>query len=114
MPVHKTDKKDSVWLCKLLLAGLLKSSYIPLKEQRDFSDLTCFRKKLIQDIASTKSRIIRILEDCNVKLSSILSSTRGVTAIKLIDKLWEGKPMMMQDIDSVYHKKIEASKEVLW
>ncbi len=100
MPGHKIDKKDSAWLCKLLLAGLLKPSYIPLKEQRDFSDLTCFRKKLIQDIASTKSRIIRILEDCNVKLSSILSSTRGVTAIKLIDKLWEGKPMMMQDIDS--------------
>jgi len=27
VPGHKTDKKDSAWLCKLLLAGLLKPSY---------------------------------------------------------------------------------------
>jgi transposase len=26
VPGHKTDKKDSAWLCKLLLAGLLKPS----------------------------------------------------------------------------------------
>ena len=114
VPGHKTDKKDSAWLCKLLLAGLLKPSYIPPKEQRELRDLTRYRKKLIQDIASNKNRIIRILEDCNVKLSSVLSSTSGVTATKLIDKLCEGNPVTMQDIDSVYHKKIEASKEELW
>lgn len=114
VPGHKTDKKDSAWLCKLLLAGLLKPSYIPPKDQRELRDLTRYRKKLIQDIASNKNRIIRILEDCNVKLSSVLSSTSGVTATKLIDKLCEGKPVTMQDIDSVYHKKIEASKEELW
>lgn len=26
---HKTDKKDSKWLAKLLLSGLLKGSFIP-------------------------------------------------------------------------------------
>src|SRR5215510_4965275 len=26
VPGHKTDKKDSAWICKLLLAGLLKGS----------------------------------------------------------------------------------------
>lgn len=89
VPEHKTDKtdkKDSAWLCKLLLAGLLKPSYIPPKEQRELRDLTRYRKKLIQDIASNKNRIIRILEDCNVKLSIVLNNTSGVTATKLIDK----------------------------
>jgi adenylosuccinate lyase len=114
VPGHKTDKKDSAWLCKLLLAGLLKPSYIPPKEQRELRDLTRYRKKLVQDIASNKNRIIRILEDCNVKLSSVLSDTSGVTATKLIDKLCEGKVVTMEDIDAVYHKKIEASKEELW
>jgi transposase len=37
---HKTDKKDSRWLCQLLLAGLLKPSYIPVREQRSLRDLT--------------------------------------------------------------------------
>ena len=114
VPGHKTDKKDSAWLCKLLLAGLLKPSYIPPKEQRELRDLTRYRKKLIQDIASNKNRIIRILEDCNVKLSSVLSDTSGVTGTKLINKLCEGKPITMADIDAVYHKNIEASKEELW
>lgn len=29
VPGHKTDKKDSEWLIKLLLAGLLKASFVP-------------------------------------------------------------------------------------
>src|SRR5690554_7779327 len=56
---HKTDKKDSAWLCKLLLAGLLKPSYIPAKEQRELRDLTRYRTKLVQSNASNKNRIIR-------------------------------------------------------
>lgn len=38
VPGHKTDKTDSEWGCKLLLAGLLKPSYIPPKEQRQLRD----------------------------------------------------------------------------
>ena len=29
VPGHKTDKKDSAWICKLLRAGLLKGSFVP-------------------------------------------------------------------------------------
>jgi len=29
VPGHKTDKKDSEWIAKLLLSGLLKSSFVP-------------------------------------------------------------------------------------
>lgn len=113
VPGKKTDKKDSAWLCKLLLAGLLKPSYIPPKEQRELRDLTRYRKKLIQYQASNKNRIVRILEDCNIKLSSVLSSTSGVTATKLINKLCDGDIITMEDIDAVYHKKLEATKEEL-
>ena len=70
VPGHKTDKKDSAWLCKLLLAGLLKPSYIPAKEQRKLRDLTRYRTKLIQSNASNKNRIIRILEDASIKVLS--------------------------------------------
>ena len=110
VPGHKTDKKDSWWLCKLLIAGLLKPSFIPPCEQRELRDLTRYRKKLIQDVASNKNRIIRILEDCNVKLSSVLSDTSGITATKLINKLCDGKKVTLQDIDEVYHGKMEQPK----
>ena len=114
VPGHKTDKKDSAWLCKLLLAGLLKPSYIPAKEQRELRDLTRYRTKLVQSNASNKNRIIRILEDANIKLSSVLSSTSGVVGTKLIDKICEGKQITMQDIDQVYHKKLGASKDEIF
>ena len=114
VPGHKTDKKDSRWICKLLLAGLLKPSYIPPKEQRELRDLTRYRKKMIQQVASEKNRIVRILEDSNVKLSSILSDTSGVVATKLINMLCEGKNVTMQDIDQVYHKKLQCTKEELY
>ncbi len=114
VPGHKTDKKDSAWLCKLLLAGLLKPSYIPAKEQRELRDLTRYRTKLVQSNASNKNRIIRILEDANIKLSSVLSSTSGVVGTKLIDKICEGEQITMQDIDQVYHKKLGASKDEIF
>ena len=87
VPGHKTDKKDSGWICKLLLAGLLKPSYIPEREQRELRDLTRYRNKLIQHVSSEKNRIVRILEDCNIKLSSVVCSLDGVVANKLIDML---------------------------
>lgn len=35
VPGHKTDRKDSIWIYKLLLTGLLKPSYIPERELCD-------------------------------------------------------------------------------
>jgi len=113
VPGHKTDKRDSKWLCKLLLAGLLKPSYIPGREQRELRDLTRYRRKLIDQIASEKNRIIRLLEDCNIKLSSVLSDTQCVVGTKLIDKLCEGKTIRMEDIREVYNKHLHASPEEL-
>jgi transposase len=114
VPGHKTDKQDSAWICKLLLAGLLKPSYVPPKAQRNLRDLTRYRNKLVQNVASEKNRIIRILEDCNIKLSSVMSSTSGVTATKLIDKLCDGKVVTREDIDEVYHGKLQCSKDDLY
>lgn len=114
VPGHKTDKNDSAWLCKLLLAGLLKPSYIPFKQQRELRDLTRYRKKIIESITANKNRMIRILEDCNIKLSSVLSTASGVTGTKLIDKLISAKIITKEDIDEVYHKKLQATKEELY
>lgn len=46
IPGHKTDKKDSAWLSKLLLSGLLKGSFIPDQEIRELRDLMRYRKKV--------------------------------------------------------------------
>jgi transposase len=54
VPGHKTDKKDSRWLSKLLLSGLLKGSFIPPRDIRDLRDLVRYRKKVIAQAAAEK------------------------------------------------------------
>ena len=63
VPGYKTDKRDSKWLCKLLLAGLLKPSFVPPKEQRELRDLTRYRRKMIEQIASEKKAVYHVLKD---------------------------------------------------
>jgi transposase len=69
---HKTDKKDSAWLCKLLLSGLLKGSFITLVDIQELRDLGHSKKKKTVSIIG-KNRMIKILEDYYIKLSSVVS-----------------------------------------
>ena len=47
VPGHKTDKQDSAWICRLLLADLLKPSYIPKREQCELRGVPRYHNKLI-------------------------------------------------------------------
>ena len=84
VPGHKTDRKDSAWICKLLRAGLLKGSFVPGRNQRDLRDLTRYRRKLVQQQSAEHNRMIRIFEDANLKLSSVFSNIRGKTCTRVI------------------------------
>lgn len=110
VPGHKTDKKDSVWLSKLLLSGLLKGSFIPPQDIRELRDLVRYKKKIIGQRASEKNRIIKMLEDANIKLSSVLSNVDGAVGTKIINDLIEGKTEPEQLLQH-YHGKMKASKE---
>lgn len=110
VPGHKTDKKDSVWISKLLLSGLLKGSFIPPIEIRELRDLIRYKRKKTQFIASEKNRMIKFLEDCNIKLSSVVSDTQGVSATKIINAIIDG----VEDVEQLVshaHGRIKASKE---
>lgn len=112
VPGHKTDKKDSKWIAKLLLSGLLKGSFIPPKEIRELRDLFRYKRKLTGQISSEKNRLQKILEDTNIKLSSVVSDTFGVSATKIIDAMLEGE----QDVEKLVtlcHGRLEIKKEQL-
>lgn len=109
VPGRKTDKADSQWICKLLISGLLKGSFIPPENIQELRDLHRYRKKLIGVVASEKNRIIRVLEDANIKLSSVMSDTSGVTASYLINGLIEGRRDLERLISECYHRKLQAS-----
>ena len=91
VPGRKTDVTDSEWLCKLLRNGLLKSSFIPPRDIRELRDLTRYQKKLVQTVSAEKNRLQKLLEDANIKLSSVVSDTFGVSATAIVEALLEGK-----------------------
>lgn len=112
VPGHKTDKKDSKWIAKLLLSGLLKGSFIPPLPIRQLRDLTRYRKKTVQSISSEKSRLQKILEDANIKLSSVVTDMSGKTATKIIDAMLDGE----EDIEELVkfrQKNMKSTKEEL-
>lgn len=113
VPGRKTDKADSRWICKLLISGLLKGSFVPPENIRELRDLSRYRSKLTGQIASEKNRMQRILEDANIKLSSVVTDTSGVVATKLIDGLIAGRKDLHVLINECYHGKLSASKEEL-
>ena len=83
VPGYKTDKKDSAWICKLLRAGLLKGSFVPDQSQRDLRDLTRYRRKLVQNLATEHNRLIRLFADANLKLPSVFSDVPGKICTRL-------------------------------
>jgi transposase len=99
VPGRKTDVSDSEWLCKLLRNGLVKGSFIPPKDIRELRDLTRYRKKLVQTVSAEKNRVQKVLEDANIKLSSVVSNTFGISATNILDALLEGKLSVEEMVD---------------
>lgn len=112
VPGRKTDKKDSKWIAKLLLSGLLQGSFIPPKPIRELRDLTRYRRKIIGQIASEKNRTQKILEDANIKLSSVVSNMSGATATKIIDAMIAGEEDV-EKLARLRHGKMQTNKEEL-
>ncbi|MEA3317233.1 MAG: IS110 family transposase [Bacteroidota bacterium] len=112
VPGKKTDKKDSKWIAKLLLSGLLKGSFIPPKPIREMRDLTRYRKKIVGQIASEKNRLQKILEDGNIKLSSVVSDMSGATATKIIDAIINGQDDV-KELVKYRHGKMQTTIEDL-
>jgi transposase len=118
VPGHKTDTQDSEWICKLLRAGLLKGSFIPPEDIRQLRDLTRYRKKLQHQVQNEKNRVHKILQEANIKLTSVLTDIFGATGMKILNALAKGvtDPVKLSNYfdehGRVSHKKGQA-KEAL-
>ncbi len=110
VPGHKTDKKDSKWISKLLLAGLLKGSFIPKQDIRELRDLFRYKKKLTAQNSSEKNRMIKVLEDANMKISTVLTDVHGISGTNIINDVIDG----YCDVDSLMkhiHFRVKANRD---
>jgi len=90
VPGRKTDVSDSEWLAELARCGLLKGSFIPPKDLRETRLLTRYRLKMVRNLASEKNRLHKVLDDCGVRLGSVVSDIDGVSSREMIGLLIAG------------------------
>lgn len=100
VPGRKTDMKDAQWIADLLQHGLLKASFIPPQPQRDLRDLTRYRSSLKQERTRHVNRIHKLLEETNIKLSSIFADMMCKTGRDILHALAAGeiRPEVLADL----------------
>jgi transposase len=87
----KTDRLDAVWLCKLAERGMLRPSFIPPPWQRELRDLCRYRRTLIQERTREKQRAEKLLEDTQIKLSSVITDIFGKSGRAMLEALIAGQ-----------------------
>ena len=79
VPGRKTDISDSKWLAGLLRHGLVKGSFIPDKDVRQWRELTRLRRTYTESLGDYKRRVHKLFETANIKIDSVVSDLFGVT-----------------------------------
>lgn len=90
MPGRKTDVSDAAWLAQLLENGLLRPSFIPPREIRELRDLVRYRSELKRDHTRVANRLHKVLQDADLKLSSVITDILGVSGRQILQRLAAG------------------------
>jgi len=88
---RKTDFRDAVRIVKRLLADDLTLSYVPEPEQRRWRMLTRGKHQLTRERKRLHSQIEALLEEGQIKLSSVVSDLLGVSGYRILRALEKGE-----------------------
>jgi transposase len=91
VPGRKSDVKDCQWIAHLLQCGLLRSSFVPPRPQRELRDLTRHRAQLGAEHTRIANRIHKTLEDANIKLGAVASDVLGKSGRAMLQALLDGQ-----------------------
>jgi transposase len=87
----KTDKLDAVWLAKVVERGMCAPSLVHPKPIRQLRDLTRYRRSPVRERTREKQRVEKLLEDAQIKLSSVISDIFGVSGREMLAALIAGQ-----------------------
>jgi len=111
--MNKTDIKDCKRIANLLRHGLVPKSFIPPRGIRELRDLNRTRRKLVGIMVSEKNRVVKVLEDANIKLSSVVTRIYGVSSLNMIRALLEKDKLSREEISDLAKGKLKKKVDVL-
>jgi transposase len=91
VPGRKSDVNDATWIADLLAHGLIRGSFVPPAHIQELRDLSRTRKQLVREVAQHTLRIEKVLEDANIKLSSVVSDVLGKSGRAMLEALVAGE-----------------------
>jgi transposase len=91
VPGRKTDIKDAQWIADLLQHGLLRASFVPPRPQRELRELTRYRSSLSGERARLVNRMQKVLEDTNLKLTSVITDITGKSGRAILHAMLQGE-----------------------
>jgi transposase len=107
---RKADYGDAARLVKRLRSGDLRLSFVPEAAQRDWRLLTRTRVEYGRDVVRYRHRLEGLLEECRIKISSLLSDLLGVSGRRILRALSQGEtdPQKLADLRV---GRVQASEE---
>ena len=114
VPGRKTDVKDSEWIADLLQHGLLKASFIPDRDQREYRDLTRYRKSRVEERAREINRLDKILESANIKLSSAITNLLSASGLRYLDLVTGEGEITREAVAAAYDTRLKADVEEIY
>ncbi|MCI0351987.1 MAG: transposase [Acidobacteriales bacterium] len=91
VPGRKDDVSDAEWIAQCMQCGLLRGSFVPPLEVRQWRQLTRHRTKLVDQRTSVINRIHSVLEQGDIKLSNVASDIMGVSGRAMIKAMSKGE-----------------------
>ena len=91
VPGRKTDVRDCEWIADLLRHGLVPSSFVPDRPQRELRELTRYRVSLVQEKSREVNRLQHTLEGGNIKLASVATDVMGKSGREILEALLADK-----------------------
>ncbi|KOU35168.1 transposase [Streptomyces sp. WM6378] len=87
----KTDKLDAIWLAKLLERGMVRPSFVPPRPVRHLRDFTRTRTVFVRERSRHKLRADKVLQDAQIKLSSVATDPFGLSGRAMMEALIAGE-----------------------
>ena len=109
MPGRKSDVRDAQWIAKLLHKGLLRGSMVPDQTIRQLRTYSRKYVKMQGMITRVLQEMERILEICNIRITSLVSSNNSKSVLNVIEKIIAGEDSV-EELACCIHGRILNSK----
>jgi transposase len=112
VPGRKSDVNDATWIADLHAHGLIRGSFVPPEPIGELRDLTRTRTQLLRERTQHVQRIQKVLEDANVKLSSVITDILGVSGRAMLEAIASGESRPRQ-LAELAHGRLKATRKEL-